>query len=136
MAKIRKLTGKAAQQYYDDFHAADVVPYINPINYFFAEVRAKILEHLGVELQYFDNRHRYAMNEMAIMDQMYILLYEGKVPDKIIARTPINTLRYKYLAHKYKLNFTRKPEWIIVSPPDAAKMECVWHEDIAEYNNR
>lgn len=136
MKIIKKLTGKSAKAYYAQQQSENVDPWINPINYVLAELRAKALEFMRLDLNYFHIRHRYISSERRLLDNMYICRYEGYPNKEAQTSGAINNLRYRYLKFIYRSEINKKYEWIRVTSHAEKSPVFVWHEDIDEYHKQ
>ena len=136
MKKIRKLTGESAKAYYAQQQSENVDPWINPINYVLAELRARALEFMRLDLNYFHSRHRYISSERRLLDNIFIRRYEGYLNKEALPSGVVNNLRYRYLKFIYRSEINKKYEWIRVTSQSERSPAFVWHEDVDEYHKQ
>ena len=134
MKKIRKLTGKSAQEYNASLQANNVDPWINPINWILADLRLRLLLLMNIEPKYFHKRHRYPSDQRRLLDFLVIGSYEGDLGKEYLHRRGIvNDLRYRYLKFIYRSEFNQEHDWIKVTSSAEKNQIFIWHEDVDEY---
>lgn len=133
MAKIRKLTGKAAKDYQAKLDSMEVLLSINPISSLLLEARVRILEAVKAELKYFDQRHRYSPSDRRLLDLTFISAHEGALGDDLRSDTPINNLRYAYLNFRYRREINYVHNWSRITEREDSNPIFIWREDLDEY---
>ena len=131
--RIRKLTGKAAKDYQKKLDSMNVYLVMNPISEFIWELHAYILERLGVELRYFDQRQIYTSNSRRLMDLTYIYMMQMNLERGTASYSFFNMLRYRYFRYRYRRELNYKPEYICVTEVDDKNPIFVLREDYDKY---
>lgn len=133
MAKIRKLTGKKAKDYQKKLDSMNVYLEMNPISEFIWKLHAYILERLGVELSYFDQRQIYTTTSRRLMDLTYIGMMQINLERGTASYSFFNMLRYRYFRFRYRRELNYKPEYISVTKAGDKNPVFVFKEGYDRY---
>ena len=128
------MRGADAKAHLRSIDNQNVKPYIHPVTLIFANARFKIYKLLGIEPNYFAQRHRYSLDDRRLLDHMYILQVEQarkqQPGEKLL---PADAIRYRYMKRKYSVESKINPVWIMVSGRSSKQCIFVWHEDFDRY---
>lgn len=133
MAKIRKLTGKAAKDYQKKLDSMNVYLEMNRISEFIWELHAHFLEKFGVALNYFDQRQRYTTNSRRLLDLTYIGMMQINLERGTASYSLFNMLRYRYFRFRYRRELNYEPEYILVTEVDDKNPVFILREDYEKY---
>ncbi len=136
MKKIRKLTGKKAQEYHDKLESQNVLIKINVFSLLLAELRARFMEYMKFDLKYFHQRHRYSPEHRRVLDLFVISAHDKEMDVRLNQTGMIMDLRIKYLKYLYRKELNQKHKWIRVTASSETDQIYVWHEDVEEYHKQ
>lgn len=133
MTKIRKLTGKAAKDYQKKLDSMNVYLKMSPMSEFIWELHARILEKLGIELNYFDQRQRYTLKSRRILDLTYIGMMQLNLERGSVSYSFFNMLRYRYFRFRYRRELNYQPEYIRATESGDKNPIFVLNDDYDKY---
>jgi hypothetical protein len=131
---MRYLRGKKAKVYEKYIESHNTKPFVDPLSYLVLEARRRLLEYVGIECKYFDNRHLFSLTDRRLLDIYFVHeLTQVKESDADFIVRKSDAIWHKYLSLVYRRELNRKYKWGRMTSRSEEHTVFVCNEDYDKY---